>query len=90
LDFVRKFEERLQIGDVFRNLRLIQIDWKVKRQKWILLKTVFSHLRNVFCIVHYNFDFPKCQTFMKHVYYINVQSPNLDLKLGIGSKAIKM
>jgi hypothetical protein len=26
LDFVRKFEERLQIGDVFRNLRLIQID----------------------------------------------------------------
>jgi hypothetical protein len=26
LDFVRKFEERLQIGNVFCNLRLIQID----------------------------------------------------------------
>jgi hypothetical protein len=26
LDFVRKFEERLQIGNVFRNLRLIQVD----------------------------------------------------------------
>jgi hypothetical protein len=27
---------------------------------------------------------------VSNIYYINVQSPNLDLKLGIGSKAIEM